>query len=373
MIAGHGGNIYELAQRLGCAPWDIIDMSSNVNPLGPMTGLCRELETRLNVITALPEVGADRIIRKFAENFGVDSRCVLAGNGTTQLIHTIPIALNSRNVLIIGPTYADYADACTMSGVNYDFLLTDETTRFRLDIKSVVHKAQEFDTVFICNPNNPTGSLIRAVDLEWLFQQLSDRVFIIDESYMPFVDSEASDSVLSRRFPNVIVLHSLSKIFRIPGLRIGFLVGPKKIIAKFRKYQLPWNVNSLAHVAVEYLMTHRDQVGKFILETRAFLASEKKHLEAELPKELGMIVFPTETSFILIKMPDDLKAEFVCDRLARQKILIRNCSNFYGLDDNFIRVSLKTQDCNQMLIDRLIALCEQTHTFGNQMARGKTA
>ncbi|MDZ7579502.1 MAG: threonine-phosphate decarboxylase [Deltaproteobacteria bacterium] len=373
MITGHGGNIYELARRLGCAPADIVDMSSNVNPLGPMAGLVRELETRLSVITALPEAGAEGIIGNFAEYYGVDSRCVAAGNGTTQLIHTLPVALNSRNVLIVGPTYADYADACRMFGVNHDSLLADETTRFRADIPAVAHKAKAFDTVFICNPNNPTGSLIPAADLIWLSSRLPATVFIIDESYMPFVGSEAADSVIARGLPNVIVLHSLSKIFRIPGLRIGFLVGPENITAHIGRYRLPWNVNSLAHVAVEYLMTQRERVGDFIRETRAFLVVEKRHLEVGLSKVPGMTVFPTETSFVLIKLPEAVGAESVCERLSRHKILIRNCANFVGLDDRFIRVSLKTRECNQMVIDHLIALCKPSFALSDQPAHGKTA
>ena len=376
MICGHGGNIYELAQRLGCAPIDIIDMSSNVNPLGPMTGLVRELQTRLDVITTLPEVGADGIARLFAQHYGVDHRRVLAGNGTTQLIHTIPMALNSRNVLIVGPTYADYADACAMFAVRHEFLLTDELHRFRADVQTIAHGAKGFDTVFICNPNNPTGSLIPAADLQWLFQRLPDTIFIVDESYMPFVVSEAKDSVLARGFPNVIVLHSLSKIFRIPGLRIGFLVGHENLTYKIKRFRLPWNVNSLAHVAVAYLMTHRQAVRSFIEESRAFLDTEKRYFKDGLSQVPGMTLFPSETSFILIKLPDALRAGTVCGRLAQEKLLIRDGSNFIGLGDHFIRVSLKTRACNQMVIHRLTALCGPSRGLEDPpcpVALGKTA
>lgn len=357
MISGHGGNIAALARHLGCAAADIIDMSSNVNPLGPMPGLLRQLEKNLSAITALPEVGADGVIGKFAEFYRVDVCRVLAGNGTTQLIYTVPLALGSRNALIVGPTYADYADACEMFGVKYDFFLTNEGTGFRADVRTLADKAQGCDTVFICNPNNPTGSLLRATELEWLFRRLPDTVFIIDESYMPFVATEGTDSVLARGFTNVVVLHSLSKIFRIPGLRIGFLVAPDNLTARFRRYRLPWAVNSLALAAVDYVITHSDRVTTFIEETRVFLAAERKHFDAGLSRVPDLTAFPTATSFILLKLPENLTAESVCGSLARRKILIRNCANFIGLGSGFIRVSLKTRACNQMVIDHLVELC----------------
>ncbi|MFZ0133054.1 MAG: threonine-phosphate decarboxylase [Desulfobacterales bacterium] len=357
MISGHGGNIAALARHLGCEAADIIDMSSNVNPLGPMPGLLRRLETSLSAITALPEVDADGVIEKFARRFQVDARRVLAGNGTTQLIYTVPLALGSRNALIVGPTYADYADACEMFGVRYDFLLTNAGTGFRADVRTLADKAQGCDTVFICNPNNPTGSLLAAKDLAWLFRRLPDTVFIIDESYMPFAATEDADSVLARGFANVVVLHSLSKIFRIPGLRIGFLVAPENLTARFRRFRLPWAVNSLALAAVDFVMTHSDRVTAFIEETRIFLATEKKHFEAGLSRASGLTAFPSATSFMLMKLPENLTAESVCDSLAQRKILIRNCSNFIGLGPGFIRVSLKTRECNQVVIDHLVELC----------------
>jgi len=123
MITGHGGNIYDVARRLGCKPFEIIDMSSNVNPIGPPPGLKEHLKEKLDLITALPEVDAKEISTTFANRYGLDPECVLAGNGTTQFIYTIPQVLGTRKALIIGPTYSDYADACTMHKVEFDYAI----------------------------------------------------------------------------------------------------------------------------------------------------------------------------------------------------------------------------------------------------------
>ncbi|MGD8262442.1 MAG: aminotransferase class I/II-fold pyridoxal phosphate-dependent enzyme, partial [Desulfobacterales bacterium] len=116
MIGGHGGNIYDMARRLGCLTTDIIDMSSNMNPLGPPPGLLDYLaDNILTATTQLPEVDSSEMTENFAAYLGVDAHRLLAGNGTTQFIYSIPRVLETRKALIVGPTYSDYVDACNLS------------------------------------------------------------------------------------------------------------------------------------------------------------------------------------------------------------------------------------------------------------------
>jgi len=185
MINGHGGNIFDKARDLGCDPMDILDMSSNVNPLGPMPGLMAHLHEHLERIIALPEAGAGNIIQAFSSRHDIDSKKVLAGNGSTQLIYTLPVALKIKQALIFGPTYSDYADACRMHGIDFRFELSNETTSFRHNLDAMDDEAG--DAVFICNPNNPTGTLIPSETIESICRKYPNIRFIIDESYLPFV------------------------------------------------------------------------------------------------------------------------------------------------------------------------------------------
>ncbi len=239
MLNGHGGNIYDIAHRLGCAPSEIIDMSSNVNPLGPPPGLVNFLKENLNVITALPEVDSNLLVLSFANRYGVDPATVLAGNGSTQFIYSIPLALGTKRALILGPTYADYADACSMHNIHFEYFIAQESQGFKADINMIKKQVKGFDTVFICNPNNPTGTLYTAAEIESLCKSLPDTYFIIDESYLPFVTSGDNESMIGRGLPNVIILNSMSKIFRISGLRIGFIIASKNIIETLTRYSLP--------------------------------------------------------------------------------------------------------------------------------------
>jgi threonine-phosphate decarboxylase len=352
MINGHGGNIFDKAKELGCQPMDILDMSSNVNPLGPIPGLMAHLHECLDQIIALPEAGANGIIHAFSHHHDIDPAKVLAGNGTTQLIYTLPVALKTQQALILGPTYSDYADACHMHGVNVAYALADESTSFCHVLDDV--EIDSCDTVFICNPNNPTGTLIPSEKIESFCRKYPRIRFIIDESYLPFVPEGKARSLIRSALPNIVVLNSMSKIFRIPGIRIGFIMADRNIIKDIRHYMLPWSVNTLAQAAVSYLMNHDRDVSNFIENTRNYLAEERQFMMSALQSSSEIRLFPSVTSFILAKL-ERLTAETVSHRLLKDRILIRNCSNFQGLSGQFIRISLKTHDVNQMLIERLSA------------------
>ncbi|MEA1948589.1 MAG: aminotransferase class I/II-fold pyridoxal phosphate-dependent enzyme, partial [Thermodesulfobacteriota bacterium] len=243
MLKGHGGNIYDLAQRLGCHPSEIVDMSSNMNPLGPPADLVTLLQENIKTIATLPEVDANRTVNVFSGRYDIDPEQVIAGNGTTQFIYSIPRILETKRALIFGPTYADYADACAMHNIGYDYSTARESVAFEHDIKAAAQQVLGYDTVFICNPNNPTGNIIPAADLEQLCKSHADVNFVIDESYLMFVDGSNTQSMIRSTLPNVMVLNSMSKFFTIPGLRIGFLISSPVIIKKFKTYLLPWSVN----------------------------------------------------------------------------------------------------------------------------------
>lgn len=355
MINGHGGNIYQTAEALGCRPGDILDMSSNINPLGPIAELMDALQGKLGLITRLPEVSAQRICRLFAEQCRLDPLQVLAGNGTTEFIYALPQALGVRRALIVGPTYADYESACRMHGVDYDYLSLEESDSFVFDPGRCDARLDQADTMFICNPNNPTGSLVPGNVLKELCRRHPRCRFIIDESYLPFVPGADSHTMAHLPSANIIVLNSMSKIFRIPGIRIGFLAASKENIEPLKRFVRPWSVNSLAQAAADYLMTHPAIVKDFMVRTWEYLGAEKDKLFERLGS-LALTLFPSSTGFVLARLTAPMTAGIVIDHLLKDRILIRNCANFHGLSDAYIRLSLKTPEANRLLADRLTAL-----------------
>lgn len=354
MIQGHGGNIFEVAERLRCAPSEIIDMSSNVNPLGPMPELVEHLQKILpETMSVLPRVDAADIVGLFARRYKLDPCCVLAANGSTQLIYDIPRAFETKKALILGPTYADYADACRMQGVFFDEFLAEEDDGFTPDLNRFEDKLSDADTAFVCNPNNPTGVLIPARQLRDLCSAHPRVRFVVDESYLPFAPEGGEQSMADCGLGNVAVLNSMSKIYRLPGLRIGFLIGQPEMIQKAVRYRLPWCVNGLAQAAVSYLMAHPQNTDAFVAKTRVFLADERIQFVQALKEVPDIQFYDSSTSFLLAKLSGRFTAEKVWDFLCRQRILIRDCTNFSGLTKHFVRFSLKTHEINTIVAQKL--------------------
>ena len=359
MIRGHGGNIYALAQEVGCTPSDIIDMSSNVNPLGPPPGLVDFLRDNLKCLTALPEVDSAGIRQDFAARYGLDPERVLAGNGTTQIIYSLPQALGSRKALVLAPAYADYADACALHGVECVCLISRLTSRlnspgadsFSYTISQIIEAIETSgaDLVFICNPNNPTGVFMPPANIVEICGRFPQVKFVIDESYLPFVGQGESLSLIHQTdLSNIIVLNSMSKIFKIPGLRIGLAVSAPSLINQLEPYILPWSSNSLSQIAVHWLMTHQPEVRDFVSQTVESLEKEKSFFKKELAALEVVKLLPSSTSFILAVLEEPLKAEEVCHHLGQQRLLIRNCANFAGLSSQYIRISLKSRRENAL-------------------------
>jgi threonine-phosphate decarboxylase len=353
VIQGHGGNIYAAARDLGCRPDEIIDMSSNINPLGMPPGLLEHLQIHIGGAGVLPEADSRRSVRQMARLLEVDADHVLAGSGTTQFIYTTCKALDSRNVLIVGPTYADYADACRMHHIEPRYYLARADSRFRVDPDRLKPSLDSIDTVFICNPNNPTGWMMPHDRLVRLCRSHPQIQFVIDESYMPFAAEGQTMSMVGSDLQNVSVLWSISKIFGVPGLRAGFLITNGTVISRFQRYMQPWSMNSVAQAAVDYLGGHPASVKSFIEATRGFLQKERWQFCDELTKRSRLRCYPSSTSYILLELPAGINAQSVHQQMLKSRILIRNCSNFNGLSDRYIRVSIKRPIQNRLAVNCL--------------------
>ncbi len=352
MIQGHGGNIRTAALQLGCRPEDIMDMSSNINPLGMMPGLNEHLADRLQSIMSLPEVDAGGAVAAISSLLGIDNRRVLMGTGTTQFIYTVCPALGVEKALIVGPTYADYESSCRMYGVETAFFIAEAGEDFTVDVGRLAQKAKDVDVVFLCNSNNPTGHLVQHEMLVDLCRQLPGTVFVIDESYLPFASEGVDQSMSTTELENVIVLWSISKIFGIPGLRAGFLVANSNHLEKFRRFMQPWCANSLAQEAVKFMADNQETVEQFIKETKLYLQIEMTLFQERLQTS-PISLYSTHAPYQLLGLPDGYSSALVWEKMLEKRILIRDCSNFHGLSNRFIRIALKKPEVNKVAVESL--------------------
>ena len=344
----HGGNIVATAKELGCAIDELIDMSSNLSPLGMVPGLRQAIEAGLDQISYLPETESETLRRIFADKYGLQENEVLVGNGTTEFIFALPTAFAKNRAIIVNPTYSDYQLACKWANVPAaNFMLTLEEDFF-LDVEQLSSGFQGGELVFICNPNNPTGALTSNDTLYELIVRNPATFFLVDESYLPFTDEK---SLLHYDLPpNLFILCSSSKIYGIPGLRLGFLVAKADNLNRLTGQRKPWGVNRVAQLAGEFLLQHGDG---YVEQVRQFVAEERPAFAGKLQEIEDIHVIPGQANFILCYLKGALRASDIRDELLKKKIMVRNCANFTGLDEHYFRMSLKAREENAFCLTAL--------------------
>ncbi|MFA7382349.1 MAG: aminotransferase class I/II-fold pyridoxal phosphate-dependent enzyme [Desulfurivibrionaceae bacterium] len=344
----HGGDILAMAKRLGCAVSDLIDLSSNLTPLGMPPGLREELSARLPEISFLPESGSETLVRLFAGEYGCSPQQVLAGNGTTEFIYAVPGSVRCKRALIVAPTYGDYQTASEWAGLKVDFFTLKADEDFAIDFNRLSARLAGGELVFLCNPNNPTGRVVPSRELLDFILAHPASEFLIDESYLPFV---GEPSLAGFSLPaNMFLLCSSSKIYGIPGLRLGFLVATEEKMARFAARRKPWGVNRLAQVAGEYLFSHGDG---YVQAVRDVIGRTKPGFVARLSALPGVQVVPGVANFVLCRLRGPITAPRLREAMLSQRIMIRDCSNFTGLDSEYFRVSLQEGERNERCLAAL--------------------
>ena len=347
---GHGGNLRELARASGKAEREILDFSANINPLGPPEWLRPTISAQVATLTHYPDPDCAALVEAAAARYGVATDEVAIGNGSTELLHLFPRVIGKTRAIIPVPCYSDYARACTLAGIGVETLALGEANSFRFNVPLLETKLSGDEMVLICRPNNPTGLICDADAIRSLATKHSATTFLVDEAFGDFV--EGFDSLTRNRPANVIVLLSLTKIFAIPGLRLGCAVADRGVIQRVRELQPPWSVNSLAQaVGVAALHDH-----DYLRQTQLYVCQQREALAAALKSLPSLTVFPGEANFLLLRLDrNDLDAPTLARRLLADGIAIRVCDNFDGLDTRFFRVAVRREDENACLCDRLRA------------------
>ncbi|MFO6424140.1 threonine-phosphate decarboxylase CobD [Motilimonas sp. KMU-193] len=348
----HGGNVHRLIRQYGEQGW--LDFSANINPLGLPSSVRRALTEQLDCLVQYPDPDYVQLRHSLAEYCQQPSHNIIQGNGATELIYLYFKALSPSKVLIIGPTFAEYQRAGEAIGAKVDYCLLHEQCQFSLCLEQVSAQLanKHYDVLVVCNPNNPTGQFI---DLEQMAQlatltQNHDCRMLVDEAFIEFVDNGEACSVARLGLPHVFVIRALTKFFALPGIRLGFAICHElALIERIAQIREPWSVNALAEVAAVTAV----EDSEYIEASLQWLNAERAFLMAELAQLPGWVAYPSRVNFVLCKLPPIWQATALREVLLNQGIVIRNASNFHGLDESYIRLAIKSRSDNQRLITTL--------------------
>jgi len=344
----HGGNLKEVAKVTGRPAEDILDFSANINPLGPPDWLRPLVSATLSSIVHYPDPDCSNVVKAAAQRYGATDDEILVGNGTTEILHLLPRVLPASRVVIPVPAYVDYAAAAELGGLATEKTPIREEDGFALDLHDLDARLSGDELVFLGQPNNPTGLLLDADGLRGLAAKRPATTFVVDEAFGEFVDD--MDSLTRRRPPNIIVLLSLTKIYAIPGLRLGCVVADKDMIRRLRAVQPPWSVNTIAQVVGARAL----QDAGYLERTRVFVAQRRRELSCDLQSIRGLTVYPGRANFLFVRIDrKDTDASILARRLLDNGIAIRVCDNYDGIDARFFRVAVRTEEENARLCQSL--------------------
>jgi threonine-phosphate decarboxylase len=342
----HGGDVYGIARRLGTGPERIADFSASINPLGLPDAARKEILGALGLVRHYPDPGAGVLINAVSERFGLDPRCVVAGNGSTELIYLIPRALGPGRVLVTSPAFSEYERAATLAGARMKYLVLKKKDGFRISVAEFISAMKGADMAFLCSPNNPTGDALERDDVLEIAAAARGLgcMLVVDEALVDFCPER---SVLATKDnPYLIVLRSLTKFYALSGLRVGFGRFPRRVVSRLLGYKEPWSVNSLAQSAGAAALKD----GAFAKRTLGLMQRERPYLEAGL-KGLGIECFPSDANFYLMRVNG---AGRIVRELLKKGIALRDCSDFRGLSrGRYIRVAVRSRRDNRRLIREL--------------------
>lgn len=335
MIEGHGDDSYKYVHPIKA------NFSSNVCSRVDLSALKARLAARMDTIGSYPEPEPYTLEACLAAKYHLLPASVCATNGATEAIYLIAQTFRGTNTAILQPTFSEYADACRMHGHRLTSLyqLPSAEDGYRLP--------EEVRMLWICNPNNPTGTVTDKGQLKELIQRNSQVCFVIDQSYEYFTLKPLFTAAEAAAYPNVLLIHSMTKRYAVPGLRLGYITADSALLSRLRTHRMPWSVNQLAIEAGLHLAQY-DVPNP--LDVPGYLQETARLREALLG--LGILeVWPTDSHFMLVRLRFG-RASALKDYLANgHGILIRDASNFDGLDERFFRIATQAPDEN----DRLVA------------------
>ncbi|SDE84880.1 threonine-phosphate decarboxylase CobD [Sporomusa acidovorans] len=347
----HGGNVHAWARERGGELADFLDYSANINPLGLPDSVRKAITQSVDLVIHYPDAQASSLKEAISTYYHVDVERITTGNGAVELLYVLAHTLRPKRVLIPAPTFSEYERATAAAGAAIEYAYLSADNGFVFDIDYLCRRIKKVDMAFIGNPNNPTGTLVTNGQIQALLQAAKqhETTIVVDESFMDFMnnDQEYTCRSLLRQYDNLVIVHSLTKFYAIPGLRLGFAFAHPDLTVKLHHAKDPWNVNLLAQTAGVAALADAE----YQIASRETVKQEKDRLFAGLNTLAGIKPFLPSVNYILLDISQSgHDAQQLRQKLAEKNVLIRDCSNYPGLSPRYVRVAVKRNEQNKILL-----------------------
>lgn len=334
MIFGHGDDAWQYGEKIK------MDFSSNVYSGADLTALRDHLMEDFHIVGHYPEPEPTSLEAMIAESLGVAADTIMVTNGATEAIYLIAQLYSGWASIIPQPTFTEFEDACKLFHHLLSYIADDE-----------LEVLPEDRLYWLCNPNNPTGNVVNKLLITHIIRQHPRYLYVVDQSYADYTLKPMIQPKDLTDCYNVMLIHSLSKKYCVPGLRLGYIFASPIIIDRLRQIRQPWTVNAMAIEAGKYLIKNNPQM---IPNLEEYL-KEASRLHEKLSAIRGLMVMDTSTHFMLVNIDygkantQNLKRWLI----ENHGILIRDASNFRSLDNHCFRVTARTPEEDDLLVEAI--------------------
>jgi threonine-phosphate decarboxylase len=355
-FVSHGGDIWGFSRKHNIPLEEVLEFSGPINFMGPPPKAVEAVKANARLIKFYPDPNPVEFKEAIAEyvGHGVNAENILLGNGSIELIYMITEALPQVFKAVIPvPSFSEYEKAALRVGGEVTFVqLPADFSMDQEKIKAAV--TDDAKIMCICNPHSPSGRLYTKDEVMELvdFCQKKDIIFSIDENYIEFADEGDKNTVagMVKDYDNLFVIRSVTKFFGMAGLRFGYAVAATNLIDKLETVRQPWSMNGLVNTTT--LAAFSDS--EFIKSTKETINKNRAQLAKDLSTIEGLQVHPSTTNFLLVKITNrKLTSTILKELLAKEKILVRDCCTFMGMDDSYIRITVRSEKDNKTLVETM--------------------
>lgn len=330
-----------------------LDFSVNVNPFPPLKEIESTWGNLYEEILHYPDPTCSDFIDIAAGKDGVRKEQILPGNGAAELIFLIAQAYRGSKVLIVEPAFSEYRDACNANGCKVDSYLTKKENAWKLDVEELKAHLIGMKLCFLCHPSNPTGTSYTVDELKAIIDLTAtyDVTLVIDEAFLHFMEEPISAIPFLNQYSHLILLRSLTKMFHLPGARIGYALASEERINRLKALQPPWSVNGVAQRLGSICLINGEM---YIKQTASDISLERKRIFPIL-NSFGFEVSPSSVNFYLLQRKESREDHIpLLQFLFSNGIIVRHTENFRGIDGNGLRIAVRSPNEN----DRLLTVLE---------------
>nr|WP_198044847.1 aminotransferase class I/II-fold pyridoxal phosphate-dependent enzyme [Lysinibacillus timonensis] len=335
----HGANYEALYKNFGIKqPDTVFDLSENVNYLGPSKAVMEAWPKILQTIATYPHPDGEPLRSQIAQTHRVNPMNVLLGNGAAECLTFFAHRFTGKKVILIHPTFSEYQATLKAAGAKICELVVSNIENYRLPIREIKNAMRGAACLYICNPNNPTGSLIRREVLEEFisYGKEQDCELLVDEAFMDWTDEANSIIDLILKYDNVTVLRSMTKMYSIAGIRLGYLVSHPTIVQELKSKLPHWNINAPAI-----------SIGGICLEDEAFRTHSIQTVDQIKREILAFLqayectVTDSQANFLCFQLKQSHKTRDFYFYCLERGLVLRHTENYRGMDGEWLRLGIK--------------------------------